>query len=48
LLDANQEVEEIMLGMNRKEDLLMMVNWPILDFIRDKFKDTDLLQMFKK
>jgi hypothetical protein len=48
LLDENQEVEEIMLGMNKKEDLLMMVNWPILDFIRDKFKDSELLEMFKK
>lgn len=48
LLDEYQEVEEIMLGMNRKEDLLLMVNWPILDFIRDKFKDSELLQMFRE
>lgn len=48
LLDEIQEVEQLMLGMNRKEDLQLMVNWPILDFVRDKFVDKELLQIFKK
>lgn len=47
LLDKFEEAEELMLRPENKQYLELMIPWPIMNFIRDKFKDPNLKEQFK-
>lgn len=48
LLEYIPEVEKTLLQIKRNDELKLIANWPIFDFIRSKLTNEDLIKIFKK